>query len=71
MKTFKLFLECRKSAKTGNAYHVLTIDVGYRRVNLTMDRTAICDILDIAPRDLYAMGVGEVREVAQVNFGDK
>lgn len=67
MKNAKLFLECRKSQKTGNTYRVLTLDLGFRKVNLTMDTTSICDICDVLPKELYSMGIGEVKEIAIVN----
>lgn len=51
MKVF-LTLELRKSAKSGKLYPAFCADLGYRKVNLVVDRVLLSELFDLSPRKL-------------------
>lgn len=50
-----LSLQLRKSAKTGKFYPALCADLGYREVNLVIDRSVLAELFDVSPYQFNAV----------------
>lgn len=62
----KVFYRKAVGSKTNKKYDALVLDFGYREEMLTFDAKLIAEILDITPRELSTVDIGDY-EIGEIN----
>ena len=67
-----IYIEKRVSHKEGKepfTYLMLYLDLGYTKVNLSMDRNQIAEILNVSVQDLFKLEENEPALVGELRTG--
>lgn len=62
----KIFYRKAVGSKTNKKYDALVLDLGYREEVLSFEANIIAEILDITPRDLSMVNIGDY-QIGDIN----